>query len=407
MWYYFGPWQFRDNAYWMPDGAVSAIDFSPLTGGGFGIFKSNTLITDSNYIRLSSLSGGEPLTAIGMGPARRNYLRTTLNLSEPVEGNNLALSIYNVLSSNSDPDGANGPKPLQVNSRGVLEFFMGGTEPELSARMPRKIWLLPFWSKYQSNIRSAYRQVRELSLGEDTEYKRRLYRRWLEVQRRKYRLTKSLVKQLFIPDDLPQEDPEDPATTITDNFNRGDQIGLGSSSEGWSWSNGGSTWSIVSNAADTAGAGYPGIARANSDLSSSDHYAEVTVAHDSNNQDLMAAARKSGYSTGYGGGYYKAGTAYRFWKFTPTAGNFGSVSSGGSHASRLVRLVVDGSAQSLYIEGALVATGTDTAISAGTRCGLWAWAGADGTFEDFSASDLLPDISVPVFIHHNKNQGIC
>lgn len=407
-WYYFGPWQFRDGANWMPPESVAAVDLSPLTGGTFGVFRCDAEVADSAYKRISSAQGGEPITAIPMGPSRRAFLETTLGLSDAIPaGGSLADAIVNILTANSDPDGISGPKPLQATRRGQFELAFGEAVPVVSARMPSEIWRVPWWAKYQALMRRSYREVRELAQSLETDYKRRLHRRWLEVQRRKYRLTRELAKQLFIPDDLPQEDPEEPATTITDDFNRADQSGLGTSGEGWTWSaGGGATWSIASNLGAVTGSAFPGIAQANSDLSSADHYCEATVAHTGTQQDLMVGARKSGFSTGYGGAYYRLASSARFWKFTPSASNFGVVSAG-AHASRLLRLEVDGSTQTLYIEGVSATTGTDTAISSGLRCGLWAWAGATGTFEDFLASDLGGGgIGIPVVMHHRRRQGV-
>jgi hypothetical protein len=65
-------------------------------------------------------------------------------------------------------------------------------------------------------------------------------------------------------------------TTITDNFDRANAATIGTSAEGWSWQTLTGTMGIASNAVDSQG-GATGRARANSDLATSDHYAQFDV----------------------------------------------------------------------------------------------------------------------------------
>ena len=102
-----------------------------------------------------------------------------------------------------------------------------------------------------------------------------LHRKVLTVWIEKYGISDYKV---FIPEGLPLEKPLPHNTVITDDFDRSDQSPLGTGPEAWSWSNVGSGgFSIVGNRARNDNSNDVDSARADSDLSSADHYVEGDV----------------------------------------------------------------------------------------------------------------------------------
>jgi hypothetical protein len=93
--------------------------------------------------------------------------------------------------------------------------------------------------------------------------------------------------------------------TITDNFDRANNASsLGSSSEGWSWTAVAGTWGINNNLAYAPGASTTQTARAEIDLDSADHYAQVVYAARSTGDFIGPAVRfASAADTCY---YYKS-----------------------------------------------------------------------------------------------------
>lgn len=184
--------------------------------------------------------------------------------------------------------------------------------------------------------------------------------------------------------------------TITDNFNRADSTtSLGSSSEGWSWTAVGGTWGINTNRAYLVATGGSNSARAESDLSSTDHYAQMVlgVAAQIGPCVRFAAgaatfyhARRAG-STSIGLLRFNAGSATTLGTLTVAALGIGDT----------LKLSVTGTGATVtleaFINGVSAGTFGDTdanRITSGTRCGLRAAAAGTGNspMDDFQAADL-------------------
>lgn len=210
----------------------------------------------------------------------------------------------------------------------------------------------------------------------------------------KYRIDKSDRKawERLVPADLRRHiaGPVKHSTTRTDNFNRADGA-IGSSSEGWSWSETVGAFLISSNEVAPSGVTDVVDARADADLSGSDHFAQVTVtAWGQNRHGVDARYSSSAY------------TCYLFMErhATPDCAIFKTVSgtdtaliTGGSAPSLSYTLKgeCNGSTLTLYINGGSNRTVTDTAITAGVRGGLHysqPTASTAARFDDWSAEDL-------------------
>lgn len=313
-----------------------------------------------------------------------------LGIATP-RGSTLDQVVWDVLTRLSDPDGATAPRPLMPTSRGILELhFAGGAVSRSLA--PRSIDDV-HWPVMLAVLQRDYRVLRGRALAGDTEYAQQLHRRWLGSQCDKYRIPYEDGGATIIPGDLPREDPIRPETTRSDDFNRADQAGLGTSSEGWSWTlqeGGTSDWEIVSNAAAYVGSDYePAAAIAGGALSGDDHYAEATITPaSSSEQNLHVRARAdAGDVSGYGASYYSLGDVLELWKFTPGPSMIGDFSSG-ALSSVLMRCQCDGSTIKLIADSVERVSVTDTSITGNTQCGLYSWVAGQGTWENFVCEDL-------------------
>lgn len=192
------------------------------------------------------------------------------------------------------------------------------------------------------------------------------------------------------------EQPKPHATTITDNFNRSDASTLGTSSGGWSWTDDASAnsaaWRITSNTGGPTtdhGQITSEMARAESDLSSSDHYAQVvgvTFGGPFAGAACGAVRCASGTSNSYRSGLRTDVAVMQKW----VSGSMTSLyqnATGAGTAGDTVRVEASGSSITLKKNGSTVTTQTDSAISSGTRCGI-AGRQTNVTMDNFEAGDL-------------------
>lgn len=174
---------------------------------------------------------------------------------------------------------------------------------------------------------------------------------------------------------------------ITDNFNRANQNPLGSSSEGWSWAVLVDTvFQIVSNAAN-GGTTAESVARAESDLSSSNHYVQATIGGAPLNWGLLARFSSSVVDTYY---LAQATSATTLDLYSRVAGTFNLIGTAGSLtiiATDIIKLQCNGTTISVFQNGVSRISVTDSAIAGNTRTGMRAGDNAQ-VYDDFSAADL-------------------
>lgn len=191
-------------------------------------------------------------------------------------------------------------------------------------------------------------------------------------------------------------------TTITDNFNRANNAtSLGSSSEGWSWTAVDGTWGIDSNAAIQSVQSQNNSARAEIDLATVNHYAQLTLASLTANLLVggvctrFAAAAKTFYC------YVWRTSTTRYSLFKCVTGTFTLIGTGGAVKADgdVIKLESNSSNQHTgYRNGAVdLAAVTDTSITTGLRTGMVMNrdAGGQPTYDNFSAADL-PSSASPI-----------
>lgn len=176
--------------------------------------------------------------------------------------------------------------------------------------------------------------------------------------------------------------------TITDDFNRSNSSSLGSSSEGWSWTQLDGSHGISSNrAVQDQGFGGYSTARADSDLGSTDCYAQVATYSNGDGGPILRKDN-TGTLTYYlfhfpGDGTVKILKRQGGGGFTSIAGP-AAVTYG---AGKILRGEADGSTITIYYDGVQEAQTTDSDISTGQYAGIFDY--SDGsTKDDFEASAL-------------------
>lgn len=185
----------------------------------------------------------------------------------------------------------------------------------------------------------------------------------------------------FIPAGLPVIEPLPHQTTITESFNGADKAGLGYDLT-WTEVSGTGDYDNYSNTARSINQLYPNAyARAESDLSSSDHYAQVdhTVAGPGTAVTYVGTATRfaSAASTMYWGVYtYGVDGAtknhYIGKIVTGTRTNLADAYDGNASIGQpqTLKMVSNGTALEFFRGGVSKVSVTDSALSTGTRCGL-------------------------------------
>ena len=341
-----GPWvRNQQGAFAAPPGSRALIDLSPLPAqGSRGLF-----VSDAN---------------LGF-----DYKIVT----DP------AAEVWAALTAGADPDGLAGAKPLVPTTKGNLELFLGAL-----ARRERFRWGSdPHTNRLRDVLRSNFAGLWER--GHE-----RVARKYLDDCCKKYghgEWREFVPQKLLahVPGRLPRE------TTITENFTRTDsanQIG-----NLLTWTQVGGLFGTSSNRGyKSSGAANQQLVRADSDLSSDDHYAQIACYYPGAGTYHGPCARCPSSATET---FYTVVTAsddaigYTLKLVAGVQTNLGTAAAGTRSDGNVAHVEADGSTVTGTYNGGTIWTGTDTAITGNVRCGVnqFATSGA-GTFDDFEAADL-------------------
>lgn len=392
---YLGPWQWDGEAWNAPTGCVGAVDLRPvplqgIAGGepGIGLFVLDSRLPGSDYTLLGAGAPGE----VQVTAKHRAAWRSLAGFLP--QGETLADLLWDHLTRGADPAGDASPKPLLPTLRGSAywhelrlggplrnEPFQWGADAETTGRvrgMLRRQFRELFEEANADRLTDARQHLRVLDywcdrLGVDD---------WRE----------------FVPSDLRGDVPGrlKHATTITDDFNRSDSSSLGSSSEGWSWTEVGGDFGIASNQLSVNATASDNVmrARAEFDLSSSDQYAQITMTVAGNSFSYFHPAVRfaSAAATLYHGGV-RGNSSPQCSIRKVVTGTTTNLVTGSTFASApvLCKLTANGSALELFLAGASLLSVTDTSIASGLRTGVAARGSlTTDRADDFSAGDLAP-----------------
>jgi len=394
--YFIGPWQWNGGDmphYSGPPSAIGQIDYGTLPEQSVG-----------NTTRRGCLcwTDGSPLPSeyveLGNGDMRelktdaRMISRLESHLGHRPQGDTLADLLLDHFTRGSDPDGQSACCPIQPNSHGWLELAVHG-----NCKSERFEWgRSSHTGKIQAALRSAFRGYMddaEKGRLKDKEQHRRILDAWCEkycVDDWKQFVPTALQKH--VPGRLPHE------TTISESFNKTDSATLGPD---LSWTELKGDQSVVSNACELAtnDASFGARARADSDLSSADHYAQCTLLNPSSSAgtwSIAVFARKDSSATHT---FYQcdwldlSGTqSWRTFKWVAgVATGIGSSTTATASNNDVLKVECNGSTIGRYVNGSLQNAAVDTAIPGNVRCGVGAYwtSGTKPRLDAFSASDLV------------------
>lgn len=384
--YYLGPWvwQSGDEAAWVaPEHTVGLVDLRPLASvETFGFFATDTPLAGEDYLYLGdSLHGGVG----GINGLWNGALGTS------AAGDNVLDLLWNTLTLQGDPDGAALCPPLMPTHRGMMELHLGGHSLVRARSFQGKSD--PAWARVQALMQRNYRRLDneakgradkiENARGKDplaklsasereqlADEERDTPLKWLTTMRSKLRCNDADL----IPADMPKARGKRPETIWSDAFTRANQSGLGTSSEGWSWTNINTTsgFSISSNAAVALSASPDTMEAAIAALSTDDMQVQLVYSSGSATARIGPSCRNDGTTN----------TAYLGWHRTTSGGNHRirklisgtptdliNATSAISLPATII-LSANGSTLSITSGGTLRGTVTDTAITGNLYGGL-------------------------------------
>jgi len=315
------------------------------------------------------------------------------------------------LTTGSDPKGLDGPYPLRPLETGFLRLVFNG-HSEVKREAFR--WgVHPHWQKVRDSYKRTLAGARERALrGEfknplpDAAGKRHEIDREFHLGIAQAAMEVLAGSGLSDFEDIrpngwgKDEKPKPHGTTVSDNFNRSNQNALGSSSEGWTWTEAvAGYWDIVSNQAAVDASGVIVYGRCGKSLSTLVHYSQVDYASFTNSGTLsnilasvarIAASMVNDHARFQVDGYNEAGTTRKVVSGVTTtiAGPTGVTVTG---LPKAIYLSVD--ASDSYVSkwnGVKVHSGTDTGIPDGYDVGMLAYKGTGTTVvaDNFIAADI-------------------
>lgn len=313
------------------------------------------------------------------------------------QGDTVDRMLLDHLTRGSDPDGEAGPRTLMPRRQGRAHWF--------NLHLGRKVRAIPFaWGedaeateRVRAMLRREFRRLMR-DAGDGRLKDRRHHRRVLDFWCEQYGLKGARDWEDLVPADLRADVPGrlPHETIIDDTFNRADAVGLGTASGGFGWSNqGAGSWNTASNTAEAQGS--DSVVRADSDLSSADHYAQFQVTQEKLTNPAGSAGPLTRYSASaqtYYMGRRRADTN-NAEIFKRVAGTLTSLAAAAWSATAPYTVQTEsvGSDHTVYGEAVSRVTVTDTSIAGGTRTGMRdnASGGTKTRVDNYEASDVSAD----------------
>lgn len=377
-----------------PAGTLSVIDLRPIADCGlagkygdhpWAFVVAESLLKDDGY---SLLGEGDPRDVRIDDAMRDAWFKTT---GVVVEGDTLADLLRWHLTTGADPMDLDACKPLMPTVQRQLELHCG--DMQLSEKFVFGVH--PLTNKIQTLLKAEFASLfQSAQRGElkDAEHHRRVLDSWCD----KYRLRGADDWKALVPADLQSEvpGPLKHETTITESFNTSNSSTLGPN---LSWTELIGDMEVSGNQCRQVVAATASQSRADSDLSGTDHYCQVSVVTRGNatGPSTNAVCRKDGTGTNtcYLAGVVDSGSGDSVFFSKFVAGVLTNLGNGAVTVAlpQIVRITANGSTITATWDGATVGTpATDTSITTGLRCGVRMGGGVTvrRVVDSFEASDL-------------------
>jgi len=401
--YWFGPFvkDTKLTRFCSPDNTIGTLDLR-----SYSSFQDSDL-NGALFWTMDDIDLGNQYSFLGQGNILTLEPTSKAKNSLPFEvsGNTLSDWVWSILTVNSDPFGKVGPKPIIPTKELTLDLHLQG-----HGNIKSKLFNLemPEAPKVLTVLQENYRKIRqEILNGEPLDPQ--LHQKMLDFWGEQFNVHNP--EEIFIPEDLPRETRVKHTTSLSDNFNRANQTPLGTASGGGTWNSylgdpadlndttlETTFMSIISNELGCASTSATWtLTRLESDLSSSNHSAQFSVAVFGQINNQWGTTVRRALSTD--------GTCY-WGRVVPVLGKvqFTKSNSHGyptdiatSVASpvitglpKILKTTINGSTYTVTWDGTDMLTGTDTSISSGTRTGTFCYfpTTADLRADDWSASDI-------------------
>lgn len=371
-----------DSWWGLPAGVRSIIDLRPTADcakrGEYGDFPHVLMVADEapKADGWETLSDGDPRDL----RVDQKLLDTWASITGiAVHGDTLADLIWWHLTSNADPKGFDRCKPLMPAKRNLELWSSGLIKSEaftLASAHANKVLAV-----VQDDYREVFERVQSGAAAPD------LHQKLLDDLCDKYQVSKTdrTAWEKFVPVDLRTEvqGVKKRTTSYSENFNGSDSNTFGVQ---LTWAEqGGSDWDTRSNRGviDPASSSFCSV-RAEHDLSSSDHYAQVVLVSTTGNYGPAARFSSSAQTL------YSSEASDSIWRLVKfVAASRTQLTSDEPGAGGTNRVRVAGSTITGYRNGTQYNSTTDTAITSGTRCGMYGRnnAGSDISFDDWMCDD--------------------
>jgi len=391
--YYLGPWQWVSGRgpefFSAPARIIGAIDLGTIPEmGAAGKARKGCLCWTDDNVSLGSeydlLATGD-VREINRTARIQSVFRHTIGRAPA--GEKLHDMILDCMIDVSDPDGFTAPKSIVPDMDGWIDLTLPGHGKVKSERFE---WgRNKHTAKLRQMLRAEFSQI--MDQAESGKLKdRQHHRRCLDALCEKYGVAEwrefvPTARQKDVPGRLKHE------TSISESFDKADSSTLGPD---LTWTEVNGDWSVVSNAARVPGISTYCSARAESDLSSSDHESQVDAANstDTGSQftQIGAGARFSpSAGTYYAVAIYKFGNQYSIQKVVSNTQTVLTQISQTISLPKTYKIRCNGSSLKAYQDSVEQMSVTDTSITGNLRCGINGFTlSGVGVIDNFLASDL-------------------
>lgn len=294
-----------------------------------------------------------------------------------IAARNIRGLLKEVLTTDADPTGVNLNKPVRISRKQGFIIHLGGYGPIIQERFSESH---PAFQVTLAVRRADYTRNREAGVPLEA------LQRWtghdaLAIFGRE---PTPADLDLLLPAQYRADSWQKPRTIITESFNQANSTILGPD---LTWTEVTSNWTTVSN--EAAPGGVAGNARAEHDLSSDDHYAQVVIKATTSSNAGVRIRFAAAADTNYFGIWRNTNTRYEIFKRIATSNTI--LFNGAASAiaiNDVIKLEVTGAdLLTLYRNAGAEASGTDTSITGDLRTGMYGDS-STSRLDDFEAADL-------------------
>lgn len=405
---YLAQWEWAcesaDECYWRAPGGgnVGSLDLRTLpqmgkAGGtpqGYGIFtyKEQRTIPESLYLG-TDLNRSLTLT-------EKTAIKISFGLAE-LTSNTVLDFLWDIFTKYTDPTGQTAPKPLTGKQGETVKLYLSGFS---------LIKEEPFTEEHRQRTIDVFKEDYKRNIKEGVPLE--TLQRWTgSTMKDLYGKMDDEIAEKILPLEHKANKWKEPHTTIKDDFDRTNADALGTAtvasvSQGWSWTEVAGDMDILSNQAKVLEATNTSYSRADSDLSSADHYAQALFVSLVVGRRMGVAARFSAATGTFYFGVTDDEVDFDYWgisKFvtdptpTETRGMVTNTTGYAAPVNNTLKLTVKGSSLEFFQDEVSKVTLTDSSITGNLRTGLFGRRNS-GTgaiiFDNFVAADLALSVKI-------------